>query len=277
MPDTDVLTPDTTEASVDETLLVTEGDTEDTDSNEDTETQADDTRDFEAELEAARTTAREEARNELQAEELLKDHRQKQARANQYLAQEAATEIRKNMAFAATSVENGTMTAAQLLSQVSMENLAAGIGGRIAASVATKEVADTDQFQDGLIAETYKDWRIPSDLVKRKEQALATGNTGEFHRVRFEIQRRAFIENEVPEAAKKLTAAEMAKAQKAREVAAMQKGGNSTGPAKVSGSASRGRFTTMLAVDTAFDRGEISFDDVKAYNAQFMAGKLPYK
>lgn len=242
MAETDVLTPDTATSepeALEPQVLDTAEDSEDAD----TETQTEDTRDFEAELEAARTAAKEEAVKELQTEELLKAHRQNVARSNQFLATEVGQEIRKTLAWAANAVEEGKMTAAQLLSQVNVDNLAKGIGQQIASSVSTQQVNGHDTVQAQMLAEVYPNWRVPNELARAKEVALANGDTIGYYRVQLEIVRAAARENEAQAEAKKMTAAELEKSKKAADVARLQKTGTNGGPAKIGGAASPSRMT----------------------------------
>lgn len=240
MVETDVLTPDTVTPEP-EALQPQVEDTAEGTEEADTETETEDTRDFDAELEAARKTAKEEALKELQTEEILKAHRQNQQRSMAWLATEAAKEIRKNMNFAAREAEKNGADA--VMSQVDMDNLARGIGMQMASHVATREVNATDQLQDQLLADSYPEWRIPTDLVRRKEAALANGDSVEFHKVRLEIAKRAVLENEVPKEAQKLTVAEQEKAKKAGDVARLQKGSASTGPSKIGGTSPAAKMT----------------------------------
>lgn len=261
------LAPDTSGEAVEDQVQTSDPETETLLEAEDTGAEEQDTEDFEAKLEAARIKAKEEAKRELERDELIKSHKQRTIAANQWLSQNAADEIRKMLSWTAREAE--TKGAAEVISQVNIDNLMRGLAGQLAGHVQTREVSGTDQLEDQILADTYKDWRIPTDLIRRKEAALAAGDSVEFRKVRFEILRRAVLENDVPQEAKKLTAAEQSKKQKATEVTNLQKVSTS-GPTKVSGTAVRNAAAILDAMsDAEFDRLPLERQQelIKAANA----------
>lgn len=253
--DTLTLAPDTSGEAVEDQVQTLDPETETLSETEDTGADEQDTEDFEAKLEAARTEAKEEAKRELERDTLIQSHKQRTVAANQWLSQNATNEIRKMVTFFAKEAES--KGAAEALLQLDPDNLMRGLAGQLAGHVQTREVTGTDQLEDQILADTYKDWRTPTDLIRRKEAALASGDSIEFRKVRFEILRRAVLENDVPNEAKKLTAAEQSKKQKASEVTNLQKVSTS-GPTKVGGTAVKPSIGSMNQADAAFNKGEIS-------------------
>jgi hypothetical protein len=165
--------------------------------------------------------------------------------------------------------------------QVKPENLAKGLAGQLASSVQTQQAYAVDQLQDAFLASDYKDWRVPPELVRAKEMAISRGDSVALYRVRTEIIKRAVLENDVPAEARKLAAEIAAKDKKAASVAATQRSdrdkANGVGPMTRGGNSVAGqKFTTMLAVDTAFAEGRIDKAEMYRHLARHNAGQLPY-
>lgn len=242
MDDTDVLTADTVPAEP-EALEEVTPDTAEGEATEgtDTEEQATDTRDFDAEIEAARKEAEENARKSFEEEAVLTAYRERARASDQWLATHAANEIRKTMVYAAETVDSGKATAAQVIAAINPDNLAKGLAGQLANAVQTEQLSIADQLQDRYLTDTYKDWRIPSDLIRQKEKALAERDTAALYRLRNEIIRRAVLENDVPKEAQKVAAEAAAKNKKAADVEKVRDGDKSRAsaerPTAVSGGA----------------------------------------
>lgn len=203
MVETEVLAPDTTPAETE--APVSELDTAEVEAGgEDTGEQPEDTRDFDKELEEARKQAADEARQSFESEQVIKSHREQVQRSTVWLSSQATNELTKMLDWAAGEVESGRMTKDQLMRQIKPENLQRGLAGQLASAVQTQEMAAVDVLQDRFLLDQYKDWRIPQDLVRAKEQAIASGDTVGVYKARFEILKRAVLENDVQAEAKKL-------------------------------------------------------------------------
>lgn len=213
------LAPDTslesTEAPLEDTAEVeTEG--------EDTGAEQEDTRDFDAELAAAREEARKAALAEVEEQNTIKELRTRVAQSNQWLAQHGSNEIQGIVRYFLDEVDSGRKTVAQALSELKPENIERGPAARMASAVITSQLAAMDDLQDGFLKQDYPDWRVPPDLQKRKEMALAKLDTVEMFNVRKEILRRAILENDVPKEAQKLREADAQKNQKTAANAALK-------------------------------------------------------
>ncbi len=263
MDETEVQAPDTTPADTE----APETDTAEVEAQgEDTGEQPEDTRDFEAELEEARKQAAEEARQSFESEQSIKLHREQVQRSSAWLASQSVNELTKMLDWAAGEVESGRVTKDQLMRQIKPENLQSGLAGRLASAIQTQEMAAVDALQDRFLLDTYKEWRIPQDLVRAKEQAIAAGDTVGVYKARFEILKRAVLENDSPEVAKKLAAEQAQKSKTAAQVAATKAGDTARANAEqltnTSGGASRGKFTLKdleAMSDAEFER--LPFDE----------------
>lgn len=195
---------------------------EDVQEGEDTGEGQADTRDFEAELATAREEARKAALAEVEEQNAVKELRTRVAQSHQWLSRTGADEISNIVRYFVEEVESGKKTAAQALAELKPENIERGPGARMASAVITSQLAAWDDLQDAFLKADYPDWRIPPELTKRKEMALAKLDTVEMFNVRKDILRRAVMENDAPAEAKRLSEEQSKQTQKAAANAALK-------------------------------------------------------
>lgn len=243
----------------------------------DTEEQATDTRDFEAEkaeaVEAARKAAIEEARKDFEEESVLNAYRNRTRQQGQWLASQAANEAQKFAEYVVGEVESGRMTGAQILASIKPENLAKGWAGMLAGAVQSEQLVTAYALQDGNLKKAYPDWRVPNDLARAKEKALAEGDTATLYQLRDEIWKRAVLENEVPKAAQELAKSEQEKNKKAAEVAKTLNGdktrASAPAPTAVSGSGAPASISNFHEASVAYNQGRITGTQYADYAKKF--------
>lgn len=254
--DTALLTPDTAllETEAPEPELLTELDTAEVEGEgEDTGSEEPDTRDFEAELEDARKQAVEDFRKSYEEQAFLANRQREIQQARQFLGGDVAGKFKSTIAHFLEQVETGRLTAAQAEKQINPDNLVKGYVGDLASAVQANELAASDEYDNRVIASMYKDWRIPSDLLKRKELARQQLRPDLLRAVNLEIIRRAVLENEVGAEAKKLAEDRAQKSKEAARVAAVKQGdqarANADRPTSVSGGGSNSSIMTTSQIE----------------------------
>lgn len=271
MVETEVLAPDTAPAETEAPVELDTAEVEAT--GEDTGEQPEDTRDFDKEIEEARKQAAEEARQSFESEQVLKDHRARVQQSTAWLSSQASNELTKMLDWAVGEVESGRMTKDQLMRQVKPENLQRGLAGQLASAVQTQEMAAVDQLQDRFLIDTYKDWRIPQDLVRAKEQAIASGDTVGVYKARFEILKRAVLENDAPEQAKKLAGELAQKSKTAAQVRDAKAGDRERANAEqlttIAGGNGKASVSSMNDADREYNAGRINHDEYKTFRKKF--------
>lgn len=254
--DTALLTPDTAplETEAPEPELLTELDTAEVEGEgEDTGSEEPDTRDFEAELEEARKQAVEDFRKSYEEQAFLANRQREIQQARQFLGGDVAGKFKSTIAHFLEQVETGRLTAAQAEKQINPDNLVKGYVGDLASAVQANELAASDEYDNRVIASMYKDWRIPSDLLKQKELARQQLRPDLLRAVNLEIIRRAVLENEVGAEAKKLAEDRAQKSKEAAKVAAVKQGdqarANADRPTSVSGGGSNSSIMTTSQIE----------------------------
>lgn len=254
--DTALLTPDTAplETEAPEPELLTELDTAEVEGEgEDTGSEEPDTRDFEAELEDARKQAVEDFRKSYEEQAFLANRQREIQQARQFLGGDVAGKFKSTIAHFLEQVETGRLTAAQAEKQINPDNLVKGYVGDLASAVQANELAASDEYDNRVIASMYKDWRIPSDLLKQKELARQQLRPDLLRAVNLEIIRRAVLENEVGAEAKKLAEDRAQKSKEAARVAAVKQGdqarANADRPTSVSGGGSNSSIMTTSQIE----------------------------
>ena len=254
--DTALLTPDTAplETEAPEPELLTELDTAEVEGEgEDTGSEEPDTRDFEAELEEARKQAVEDFRKSYEEQAFLANRQREIQQARQFLGGDVAGKFKSTIAHFLEQVETGRLTAAQAEKQINPDNLVKGYVGDLASAVQANELAASDEYDNRVIASMYKDWRIPSDLLKQKELARQQLRPDLLRAVNLEIIRRAVLENEVGAEAKKLAEDRAQKSTEAAKVAAVKQGdqarANADRPTSVSGGGSNSSIMTTSQIE----------------------------
>lgn len=254
--DTALLTPDTAplETEAPEPELLTELDTAEVEGEgEDTGSEEPDTRDFEAELEDARKQAVEDFRKSYEEQAFLANRQREIQQARQFLGGDVAGKFKSTIAHFLEQVETGRLTAAQAEKQINPDNLVKGYVGDLASAVQANELAASDEYDNRVIASMYKDWRIPSDLLKQKELARQQLRPDLLRAVNLEIIRRAVLENEVGAEAKKLAEDRAQKSKEAAKVAAVKQGdqarANADRPTSVSGGGSNSSIMTTSQIE----------------------------
>ena len=238
--ETDVLVADTAPAEA-EALEIPDTAEAEAIEEADTEQQETDTRDFDKEIEEARKQAAEEARQSFEEESVIRAHRERSQNQSRWLATQAANEAEKFAQYIVGKLDSGEMTGAQLMASIKPDNLARGWAGQLAAAVQSEQLATAYSLQDETLKRQYPEWRIPSDLARAKENAIANADTVKLYTLRDEIWRRAVLENEVPKEAQKVAAETAAKNKKATDVEKVRDGdkarAQSERPTAVSGGA----------------------------------------
>lgn len=278
---TDVLAADTVPADTEAPAEPTQ-DTAEVEATEgtDTEEQATDTRDFDAEkaeaVEAARNEAREEARKSFEEEAVLRTYRERQKSQAAWLANQSGEAVKKHAEWLVAEVEtamNNGRPVSQVLASIKSENLARGWAGQLAAAVQSEQLMTAYQLQDDNLKRSYPDWRVPTDLQRQKEQAIAQGDTVKLYTVRDEIWRRAVLENEAPKEARKLAAEEAAKNKKAADVEKVREGDKARAqterPTAVSGGAAGVSITSINDAAKAYNAGSLTGAEYAKYVKQF--------
>lgn len=278
---TDVLAADTVPADTEAPAEPTQ-DTAEVEATEGTDTgeQATDTRDFDAEkaeaVEAARNEAREEARKSFEEEAVLRTYRERQKSQAAWLANQSGEAVKKHAEWLVAEVEtamNNGRPVSQVLASIKSENLARGWAGQLAAAVQSEQLMTAYQLQDDNLKRSYPDWRVPTDLQRQKEQAIAQGDTVKLYTVRDEIWRRAVLENEAPKEARKLAAEEAAKNKKAADVEKVREGDKARAqterPTAVSGGAAGVSITSINDAAKAYNAGSLTGAEYAKYVKQF--------
>jgi hypothetical protein len=226
--DTLTLAPDTSPVETEAPVLEEVEDTaEETTNDEDTGESTEDTPEAELltpeKVKEIADEARKAALAEVQEQQTVKALQQRVAQSYDWYARRGTAEIKGIVEHFAKEVDSGK-TVEQALAAFNEDYIRNGAGARMASAVMTDQLALADQVNDQWISQEYKDWRIPSELVRRRELARGSGNTAEAIRVNNEIIRRAERENIVPSEAKKLAEVERAKSKSAAQVAAAKAG-----------------------------------------------------
>jgi hypothetical protein len=276
--DTLTLAPDTSPVETEAPVLEEVEDTaEETTNDEDTGESTEDTPEAELltpeKVKEIADEARKAALAEVQEQQTVKALQQRVAQSYDWYARRGTAEIKGIVEHFAKEVDSGK-TVEQALAAFNEDYIRNGAGARMASAVMTDQLALADQVNDQWISQEYKDWRIPSELVRRRELARGSGNTAEAIRVNNEIIRRAERENIVPSEAKKLAEVERAKSKSAAQVAAAKAGdsrrANAEMPTTVTGGSGRsGTITSMGDADRAYNKGEITGAQYSKYAQQY--------
>lgn len=167
---------------------------------------------------AIREEAAQTAIAEMESKQTIEAYQRTSAAHNQWLNSTAASEIAGMIRWGVEKVESGQMTAAQVLAQINLQNIEGGTGLRLSSAIQTRDRQIVEQDQEAWLAKEYPGWRVPPELARKKEQALASGDTLAVRRIWREIDRAADREVELPKLAQKLAAENAAKDKKAAGV-----------------------------------------------------------
>lgn len=248
--------PDNSVVETEAPLLEDTAEVETTDEDTGEET-ADTESDFAEQIKTAREEAAKEARDaalaEVKEQQFTESYRKSVEESTRWLNSESANEIGRMIAWAVQKVEAGEMTGAQVLAQVNARNIEAGPGQKLSSHIQTRDTAILDAAQNEWLSKEYPNWRAPAGLTKQRELAVARGDTLEVYRLRREIDKQAWLENEAPKELKKLAEVERAKTTTAKKVAETQSAdsarANAPKPLNGTGTSASGGMMTSVQIE----------------------------
>lgn len=223
---------------------------------------------------AIREEARKTALAEVEEQQSIKALQQRVQQSEAWLQQRGVAEIKDIVKHFVNEVESGRKTGAEALNELNDAYLQRGAAARMASAVMTEQLALARGVNESWVRERFPEWRIPTDLIKRRDLAAARLDTAELLRVENEIILRAAEENVVPKKAETLAKDIAAKNQKASEVAETRKRdadrASADRPTTTTGGGTGGvGITSFNDAAAAYNKGQITGTQYASYAKQF--------